>query len=56
MIPEHLAKAMDCQGKSDGLPRQNINCEKQSEDAFDAVTYATFLTPQVDATRIALCK
>jgi alpha/beta superfamily hydrolase len=43
-------------GKSDGLPRHNINFEKQSEDAFDAVTYATSLAPQVDATRIALRK
>ncbi|KAL7899953.1 Alpha/Beta hydrolase protein [Trichoderma sp. SZMC 28014] len=41
-------------GKSDGLPRQHINFEKQSEDVFDAVTYATSLTPEVDANRIAL--
>lgn len=43
-------------GKSDGLPRQHINFEKQSEDVFDAVTYATSLTPEVDTNRIALRK
>lgn len=43
-------------GKSDGLPRHNINLEKQSDDAFDAVTYATSLAPHVDANRIALGK
>lgn len=43
-------------GKSDGLPRQHINFEKQWEDVFDAVTYATSLSPEVDANRIALRK
>ncbi|KAL6890517.1 Alpha/Beta hydrolase protein [Trichoderma evansii] len=41
-------------GKSDGLPRHNINFDKQSEDVFDAVTYATSLIPWVDVNRIAL--
>lgn len=43
-------------GQSDGLPRHNINFDKQSEDVFDAVTYVTSLAPQIDITRIALCK
>lgn len=43
-------------GTSDGLPRQHINFEKQSEDAFGAVTYATSLKPEVDANRLALRK
>ena len=43
-------------GKSDGLPRHNINFDKQSEDIFDAVTYATSLTPHVDPDRIAIRK
>ncbi|UKZ86525.1 uncharacterized protein TrAFT101_002350 [Trichoderma asperellum] len=41
-------------GQSDGLPRHNINFDKQSEDVFDAVTYVTSLAPQIDITRIAL--
>ncbi|KAH0533440.1 hypothetical protein TsFJ059_002008 [Trichoderma semiorbis] len=41
-------------GKSDGLPRHNINFDKQSEDIFDAVTYGTSLTPHVDPERIAI--
>lgn len=43
-------------GKSDGLPRHNINFDKQSEDVFDAVTYAASLIPWVDVNRIALRK
>ncbi|KAH8122982.1 hypothetical protein FP744_10007127 [Trichoderma asperellum] len=41
-------------GQSDGLPRRNINFEKQSEDVFDAVTYVTSLAPQIEITCIAL--
>lgn len=43
-------------GQSDGLPRRNINFEKQSEDVFDAVTYVTSLAPQIEITCIALRK
>ncbi|KAL7936783.1 Alpha/Beta hydrolase protein [Trichoderma chlorosporum] len=41
-------------GKSDGLPRQHIDFDKQSADIFDAVTYATTLTPHVNPDRIAI--
>lgn len=41
-------------GASDGLPRFEVDAFKQIEDYHDAITFATTLTNEVDASRIVL--
>jgi uncharacterized protein len=43
-------------GKSDGMPRQQVDLGRQVDDAFDAVTFLESMTSRVDASRIAIRK